>query len=89
MRHRLLSTSILILLLLISVHPFLLGQDDLYMPLNIKKAYENGTRNYDGTAGTNYWQNSSDYKIKVEIDPQKKCFMDQKLLHIIITAPIH
>jgi len=42
------------------------------MPLNIEKAYENGTRNYDGTPGPNYWQNSSDYKIKVKIDPQKK-----------------
>ncbi len=49
MRRRLLSTFVITLLLIISVHPFLLGQDDLYMPLNIKKAYENGTRNYDGT----------------------------------------
>ena len=72
MQHRLLSSFVFTLLLLISVHPLLPGQDDLYMPLNIKKAYENGTRNYDGTPGPNYWQNSSDYKIKVEIDPEKK-----------------
>jgi hypothetical protein len=42
------------------------------MPLNIKKAYENGTRNYDGTPGPNYWQNSSEYKIIVEVIPEKK-----------------
>ncbi len=72
MQHRILSTFIITFLLIISVHPFLFGQDDLYMPLNIKKAYDNGTRNYDGTPGPNYWQNSSDYKIKVEIDPEKK-----------------
>ncbi|TDJ56726.1 MAG: hypothetical protein E2O46_00625 [Ignavibacteria bacterium] len=72
MRHRLLSSFVITLFLIISVHPFLFGQDDLFMPLNIKKAYQNGTRNYDGTPGPNYWQNSSDYKIKVEIDPQKK-----------------
>jgi hypothetical protein len=72
MQHRILSPFVITILLTISVHPFLLGQDDLYMPLNIKKAYENGTRNYDGTPGPNYWQNASDYKIKVEIDPQKK-----------------
>ena len=72
MHNRLLSTSILTILLLFSIHPLIFGQDDLYMPLNIKKAYENGTRNYDGTPGPNYWQNSSDYKINVEIDPQKK-----------------
>ena len=72
MRHRLLSTIVFTFLLIISVHSYLFGQGDLFMPLNIKKAYENGTRNYDGTPGPNYWQNSSDYKIKVEIDPQKK-----------------
>ncbi|MGB5849759.1 MAG: M1 family metallopeptidase [Ignavibacteriaceae bacterium] len=72
MHHRLLSAFVIILLLIISVHPFLFGQDDLYIPLNIKEAYENGTRNYNGTPGPNYWQNSSDYKIKVEIDPENK-----------------
>jgi hypothetical protein len=72
MQHRILSAIVITSLLIISVHTFLFGQDDLYMPLNIKKAYENGTRNYDGTPGQNYWQNSSDYKIKAEIDPQKK-----------------
>lgn len=72
MQHRFLSPFLITIFFTIYFHPYLLGQNDLYMPLNIKKAYENGTRNYDGTPGSNYWQNSSDYKIKVEIDPQKK-----------------
>lgn len=45
------------------------GQEGLYIPRNIKAAYDKGTRSYDGNPGAEYWQNSSDYKIDVEIDP--------------------
>jgi hypothetical protein len=39
----------------------------LYVPLNIQQVIKNGTRSYTGTPGKEYWQNSSDYKIKAEI----------------------
>ena len=87
MRHRLLPVFVITLLLIFSAHPFLLGQDDLYMPLNIKKAYDNGTRNYDGTPGPNYWQNSSDYKIKVEIDPQNKMLYGSETITYYNNSP--
>ncbi len=51
---------------------FLIAQNNLYMPRNIKKAYDNGTRSYDGKPGKNYWQNGSDYKINVKVTPNKK-----------------
>ncbi|MBN1639257.1 MAG: hypothetical protein JW866_09830, partial [Ignavibacteriales bacterium] len=44
-------------------------ESSLFIPVNIQEAYENGTRNLDGTPGSNYWQNSSDYTIKAELDP--------------------
>ena len=87
MQHRILSAFVITIFLIISFHPFLYGQDDLYMPLNIKKAYENGTRNYDGTPGPNYWQNSSDYKIKVEIDPQKKILYGSETITYYNNSP--
>lgn len=37
----------------------------LYMPRNIQKAYENGTRSMDGKPGKNYWQNHGKYDINV------------------------
>lgn len=49
-----------------------LGQESLYIPRNIQKAYTNGTRSSDGMPGKNYWQNSSDYKIQVKIEPKNK-----------------
>ena len=48
------------------------GQKESYVPLNIKPAYEKGTRCYDGTPGQNYWQNSAKYDIKVEYTLQWK-----------------
>ena len=41
----------------------------LYIPLNIQKAFENRTRSYDGKAGAKYWQNRADYKIDINFDP--------------------
>jgi len=42
---------------------------DLYIPVNIQKAYTNQTRSADGNPEANYWQNRADYNINVEIDP--------------------
>lgn len=47
--------------------PVFSQDNSLYMPLEIKKAYENGTRLLNGKPGGNYWQNKSDYKITAEI----------------------
>ncbi len=49
------------------------GQESrLYMPVEIQRAYENGTRSYDGKPGSNYWQNRADYTIEVEIVPSDR-----------------
>ncbi len=60
---------------IISVFLFTLNsfaQKESYVPLNIKPAYEKGTRSFDGKPGSNYWQNRSDYDIKVKLDPVTK-----------------
>ena len=40
-------------------------------PLNIQKAYDNGTRSMDGVPGPEYWLNHSEYDIKVTLVPSK------------------
>jgi len=42
---------------------------NLFIPLDVQKAYEKGTHSYDGTVGENYWINHTDYKIDVELIP--------------------
>jgi hypothetical protein len=60
------------LLLVIILASPLLPQDNLYMPTNIQKAYEKGTRTFKGEPGENYWQNQADYTIKIELHPKQR-----------------
>lgn len=50
----------------------ILSQTNFYIPRNVLKAYEKGTRSFDGQPGKNYWQNSSEYNIQVYIDPKTR-----------------
>ncbi|MDX1628897.1 MAG: M1 family metallopeptidase [Fulvivirga sp.] len=51
----------------------LLAQENrFYMPKEIKDAYDNGTRSYDGKPGAKYWQNTADYDIDVEVIPSSR-----------------
>ncbi len=45
---------------------------DFYTPLNILNAQRKGTRSTTGQPGENYWQNRSDYRIKVEFLPKER-----------------
>ncbi len=48
----------------------LFAQKNLYMPKEIKAAYENKSRSITGEAGENYFQNSAVYNIDAEFNPQ-------------------
>ncbi len=43
----------------------------LPFPRNFEKSYEKGLRSWDGAPGVQYWQNRSDYKINIELDPKE------------------
>ncbi|MBW7676900.1 M1 family metallopeptidase [Chryseobacterium chendengshani] len=45
---------------------------ELYMPRNIKKAYQNETRSISGAPGKNYWQNKGIYDVEVKVDAKTK-----------------
>lgn len=47
--------------------PSVFSQGNL-MPLNVRQAYEKGTRSTDGYPGPEYWQNHADYSIDVTVD---------------------
>ena len=46
----------------------LISQTTSKMPLEIAKAFQNGTRSNDGNPGPNYWQNYSDYTIDAKLN---------------------
>jgi Peptidase family M1 domain len=57
---------------IVFINPRVLAQDSIYIPRNILRAYKNGTRSFDGKPGKNYWQNSSDYQIDVNVNPKTR-----------------
>lgn len=61
------------LLLAIStfVAEFCLAQQ-LYIPRNIQKAINKGTRSTDGKPGPNYWQNGGVYDMQIKVTPENR-----------------
>jgi hypothetical protein len=48
------------------------AQTNLVKPLNIEKTYKKETRTLTGAPGKNYWQNTADYRIKVNFNPDTR-----------------
>ncbi len=63
----------MLIALLLDVLTVSYGQDTgLYIPRDIRAAYDRGTRSYDGYPGKNYFQNQADYEITAKIDPKSR-----------------
>ena len=63
------------------------GQKTLFMPENIRTAYENGTRSMDGKPGKNYWQNTGHYSINVSVAPPSKTVTGTETITYINNSP--
>lgn len=61
-----------IFLLLVLLNTVTLFSQSIFVPKEIYKSVNNGVRNNNGRPGSNYWQNSSDYKIDVKVDSYTK-----------------
>lgn len=53
---------------------------EMFMPKQIKKAYENGTRSWDGKPGKNYFQNQTDYQIKADFFPDSRIINGSEII---------
>ncbi len=61
------SSSFLLIILFLSATA--LSAQELYMPRAIKEAYAEGTRDFSGEPGENYWQNHGVYDLKIKLTP--------------------
>ncbi|MBK8712134.1 MAG: M1 family metallopeptidase [Niastella sp.] len=75
-------TLIFILMLQISY-----AQQGLFMPQNIKQAFEKNTRNEDGKPGKNYWQNYGRYSINIIASPPNKTITGTETISYINNSP--
>lgn len=61
--------KVLILSICISFSYLSAVTQSLYIPRNVKAAFEKGTRSADGLPGKNYWQNHGRYNISITVMP--------------------
>ncbi|WP_240163504.1 M1 family metallopeptidase [Spirosoma taeanense] len=59
----------------------------LYMPRNIKKAYQQGTRSMNGRPGPKYWQNTARYNITLTATPPSRTIRGTEEITYINNSP--
>ncbi|ADB39357.1 M1 family metallopeptidase [Spirosoma linguale] len=59
----------------------------LYMPRNVKQAYQKGTRSLDGRPGKNYWQNFARYNITITATPPNRTIRGTEQITYINNSP--
>lgn len=59
----------------------------IFMPPQFQRAYDKGTRSWDGKPGPNYWQNTARYKIKAEYDPVSRTITGSEKIIYINNSP--
>ncbi|MVM31625.1 M1 family peptidase [Spirosoma sp. HMF4905] len=59
----------------------------LYMPRNVKQAYQKGTRSMDGKPGKKYWQNFARYAITVTATPPNRTIQGTEEITYINNSP--
>jgi hypothetical protein len=69
--------SLLPLLLIISSAAW---AQSLYMPRDVKRAYQKQTRSLDGKPGKNYWQNFARYVIDVTVTPPDRSIKGKEVI---------
>ena len=84
--NKIVFSFILITVLAISSESFA-QISDLYIPLNIQKAYKNKTRSKDGKPGENYWQNRADYSINVDFNPKTRLLKGNEKITYFNNSP--
>ncbi|RZJ87953.1 MAG: M1 family peptidase [Chryseobacterium sp.] len=64
--------------MLVVLGSYQLSAQELYMPRNIKAAYQKGTRSMNGNPGANYWQNHGRYTMDIKVDAESKVVSGQE-----------
>ncbi|MEJ2595248.1 MAG: M1 family metallopeptidase [bacterium] len=83
------SKAVVVLMLFVVLFPYDLvaQQDHLYMPREIRRAYEKGTRSADGTPGKKYFQNRTDYTISVNFNPYTRLLQGSETIRFTNNSP--
>jgi hypothetical protein len=75
--------SLIILIAMVST----INAQELYMPRNVKRAYDKQTRSMDGSPGKNYWQNHGKYVIHVIANPPERTVTGSETIKYFNNSP--
>ena len=59
----------------------------LPVPRNIQSAINKGTRAVNGKPGSNYWQNTADYGLKINFDPASRLLKGEEVINYTNNSP--
>ena len=77
LKYYIISTLVLILFIF---RGYSQSTAELFMTKELKKSYQNKTRDMSGKPGINYWQNRADYSIKAEIIPEERAIKGKEII---------
>ena len=63
------------------------AQVSLPVPKNIQKLYQKGTRAIDGKPGKNYWQNTANYTLDIQFNPETLAIQGVESIDYINNSP--
>src|ERR1035437_1919745 len=79
---------LLIIFLVFICSEYSSGQNKgLYIPRNIQKAIDKGTRTLDDKVGMNYWQNRADYNINIAFNPGTRLVEGKEKINYFNNSP--
>ncbi len=62
-------------------------QSKLFIPTNVQRAIDRGTRTLDGKPGPNYFQNRTNYEIKASFDPRTGVLSGSEIVTLSNNSP--
>ncbi len=81
------ARSLFSLLLMLVIVSGTAAQTTLFFPRNLQKAYDKGTRSWDGKPGPNYWQNRANYVINAALDPKTRRVSGEETITYVNNSP--
>ena len=81
------TTLALFAVSLLCAQSIIAQQDELFIPREIQRTYEEQTRSKDGKPGPNYWQNTVDYDIDVSVDPAERILSGTAAIEYFNNSP--
>lgn len=79
--------KLFIAVLLLSAVQVNAQQDELFIPRNIQKAYQNNTRTVAGTPGKKFWKNFAEYFIQVKFNPKTLMLEGKQIITYYNNSP--